>query len=197
MNQQQNAKFEIYGMNISPEKQIKHRIFNTNLEIDFNEIQLEKQISEGGYGIIWRAKWRETVVAVKIFKIEGLNEGTLRDFLSECHAMEALRHPNIVMFLGACTKPPNLAIVLEYCPRGSLWSLIQNQDIPLSWEDRRRISLDTAKGVHYLHSFNPPILHRDLKSLNLLIDEAYRTKLADFGWTRTMANYMTGKIGTY
>lgn len=59
------------------------------------------------------------------------------------------------------------------------------------------MALDAARGVLYLHSFNPPILHRDLKSLNLLLDEAFRTKLADFGWTRTLANYMTSKIGTY
>ena len=77
--------------------------------------------------------------------------------------MESLRHPNIVMFLGACTKPPNLAIVLEFCVRGSLWSVLQNQEIPLSWEDRKRIALDAAKGVNYLHSFQPPVLHRDLK----------------------------------
>ena len=126
-----------------------------------------------------------------------MSETQVRDFLSECHAMEAVRHPNIVMFLGACTKPPNLSIVLEYCSRGSLWSVLQNHDIPLSWEDRRRICLDTARAVHYLHCFNPPILHRDLKSLNLLLDDSLRVKLADFGWTRTMANYMTSKIGTY
>ena len=59
------------------------------------------------------------------------------------------------------------------------------------------MALDTAKAVHYLHCFNPPILHRDLKSLNLLLDEAFRIKLADFGWTRTLSIYMTGKIGTY
>lgn len=111
--------------------------------------------------------------------------------------MEALRHPNIVMFLGACTKPPNFAIVLEYCVRGSLWSTIQNLDIQLSWEDRRRFALDTARGVNYLHTCSPPIIHRDLKSLNLLLDDSYKVKLADFGWTKGLENYMTGKIGTY
>ena len=58
------------------------------------------------------------------------------------------------------------------------------------------MALDAARGVYYLHCFQPPILHRDLKSLNLLLDDALRIKLADFGWTRTMANYMTSKIGS-
>lgn len=111
--------------------------------------------------------------------------------------MEVLRHPNIVLFLGACIKPPNLGIVLEFCSKGSLWSVLQNHNIDLTWEDRRKIALDTAKGVFYLHSFNPPILHRDLKSLNLLLDDSLRTKLIDFGWTRKLDIKMTGKIGTY
>lgn len=132
--------------------------------------------------MIYRGKWRETTVAIKIFKIESDN--AVRDFFSECAAMEALRHPNIVMYLGACTKAPNFAIVLEYCTRGSLWSTIQNLEIPLSWDERRRFALDTAKGVNYLHMCNPPIIHRDLKSLNLLIDDSNRVKLADFGWTK-------------
>ena len=59
------------------------------------------------------------------------------------------------------------------------------------------MALETAKGVYYLHSCNPPVLHRDLKSLNLLLDESGRVKLADFGWTKGLDNYMTGKIGTY
>ena len=118
-------------------------------------------------------------------------------FLAECKVMEVLRHPNIVLFLGACIKPPNLGLVLEYCNKGSLWSVLQNHEINLNWEDRKKIALDTAKGVFYLHSFNPPILHRDLKSLNLLLDDSFRTKLIDFGWTRKLDIKMTGKIGTY
>jgi mitogen-activated protein kinase kinase kinase 9 len=59
------------------------------------------------------------------------------------------------------------------------------------------MALEAARGVHYLHSCNPPVLHRDLKSLNLLLDESGRVKLADFGWTKGLDNYMTGKIGTY
>jgi|JI6StandDraft_1071083.scaffolds.fasta_scaffold07031_10 serine/threonine protein kinase len=165
------------------------RTFSTTLEIPFSEITLEKQISEGGYGIIYKGKWRETTVAVKLFKIDT-SESSVKDFLSECHAMEALRHPNIVLFLGACTKAPNFAIVLEYCSKGTLWSILQS-NVELSWEDRRRFALDTARGMNYLHACEVPILHRDLKSLNLLLDESYRVKLADFGWTKGLENYMT------
>lgn len=101
------------------------------------------------------------------------------------------------MFLGACTKAPNFAIVLEYCSKGTLWSTIQNTDYDLPWETRKRYALDTARSINYLHTCNPPIIHRDLKSLNLLMDESCRVKLADFGWTKGLDNYMTGKIGTY
>lgn len=111
--------------------------------------------------------------------------------------MEAVRHPNIVMFLGACTKPPNYSIVMEYCQKGSLWSLLQNTTIPLPWEERKRIAIEIARAVLYLHLCNPPILHRDLKSLNILLDENLHVKIADFGWTKTLDKYMTSKIGTY
>lgn len=111
--------------------------------------------------------------------------------------MESLRHPNIVMFLGASTKFPNLSIILEYCANRSLWSVLQNKAIALSWEDRRRIAIEIALGMNYLHSFSTPIIHRDLKSLNILLDDCFRAKIADFGWTRLKGDKMTNKIGTF
>jgi mitogen-activated protein kinase kinase kinase 9 len=112
--------------------------------------------------------------------------------------MESLRHPNIVMFLGACTKSPgNLVIVLEYCKNNSLWALLQNHNIPLPWEKRVSIAIDIAKGMQYLHGFSTPVLHRDLKSLNILLDANLTPKIADFGWTRILAEKMTLKVGTF
>lgn len=111
--------------------------------------------------------------------------------------MEVIRHPNVVLFLGACTKSPNLCIILEYCTRGSLWSLLHDTTIKMQWEFRKKMALDIAKGVYYLHSNKQPIMHRDLKSLNVLLDHALTAKLADFGWTRIKAKVMTSKIGTY
>lgn len=133
---------------------------------------------------------------VKKFKIEN-GDVSLRDFLSECNAMEAVRHPYIVMFLGAVTKSKNYSIILEYCDRGSLWSYLQNQENTISWEDRKRFAMEIAQGVLYLHSCTPPILHRDLKSLNIFLDKHLTIKIGDFGWTKTLEEYMTNKIGTY
>ena len=111
--------------------------------------------------------------------------------------MESIRHPNIVLFMGSCTKLPHLSIVLEFCPYKSLWNLLHNKKISLSWEKRRRIALGVAQGMNYLHSFPIPVLHRDLKSLNILIDEGLIPKIADFGWTRLKSKKMTKKIGTF
>jgi mitogen-activated protein kinase kinase kinase 9 len=134
-------------------------------------------------------------VAIKEIKREIVEQEKLEEFKNECAAMEVLRHPNVVLFYGACTKFPNLCIILEYCQRGSLWNILHDNAYKISWEFRKKIALDMAKGVYYLHTNK--ILHRDLKSLNILLDVAYTAKLADFGWTRMIATKMTAKIGTY
>jgi len=190
--------------NPKPAKQLSRKDYSACFEIPYEELEfLGDQIGKGGYGTVYRTKWRGTVVAVKKLRIEmPVAADKYAEFLSnwqldECQAMASLRHPNIVMFLGACTKPPNLCIILEYCSRGSLWEVLRDQNTPLPWYLRCKIALDTARGMNYLHQFPVPILHRDLKSLNLLLDEALNTKIADFGWTRFKADIMTNKIGTY
>lgn len=112
--------------------------------------------------------------------------------------MESLRHPNVVLFYGACVKYPNLGIVMEYCENKSLDILLANKSIDLPWDERKRIALEIATGMNYLHCFKPkPIIHRDLKSLNILIDECLRAKIGDFGWTRLKAEKMTKMIGSH
>lgn len=102
------------------------------------------------------------------------------------------------MYLGSCTKNPyNLAIILEYCSNNCLWVLLQDHKIKLKWDKRIKIAIGIVRGMNYLHSFQVPILHRDLKSLNILLDQFLVPKIADFGWTRLMAKDMTGKVGTF
>lgn len=168
-----------------------------SFEVDFSELSIDPEpIGRGGYGTVFKGNWRGTVVAVKKMKIEGKAE-RFNEFLQECQTMMSVRHPNIVLFMGACTKRHNPAIILEYCGNGSLWDVLRNHNTPLPWYLRCKIALDIARGVNYLHKFPVPVLHRDLKSLNILLDDAMNGKLADFGWTRFKADTMTNKIGTY
>ncbi|KAH9674827.1 serine/threonine-protein kinase CTR1 [Citrus sinensis] len=104
--------------------------------------------------------------------------------------MKRLRHPNIVLFMGAVTQPPNLSIVTEYLSRGSLYRLLHKPGVREMLDERRRLNMayDVAKGMNYLHRRNPPIVHRDLKSPNLLVDKKYTVKVCDFGLSRLKAN---------
>ena len=84
----------------------RERVFYQNYEIDFNEIIFDKKISHGAFGEIYKATWREHKVAVKTLKEQHRSENPIKDFLSECQALISLRHPNIVMCHGCCTKTP-------------------------------------------------------------------------------------------
>jgi mitogen-activated protein kinase kinase kinase 9 len=174
-----------------------NKAFKANYEINYSDLQFDRKLSEGGYGIVYRGRWKHTTVAIKEIKREIIEQDKLEEFKNECAVMEVIRHPNVVLFLGACTKQPNLCIILEFCSRGSLWSLLHDLSIKMNWEYRKKFALDIAKGVYYLHTNKQPILHRDLKSLNVLLDQALNCKLADFGWTRVLGKVMTSKIGTY
>jgi serine/threonine-protein kinase CTR1 len=69
-----------------------------------------------------------------------------------------LRHPNVLLFLGACLQPPNIALLTEYMPKGSLYTVLREEK--LAWHRKLAIAVETAKGLQYLHTHNPPVLHR-------------------------------------
>lgn len=183
-----------------------------DFDIDWNALQLGPEIGQGAFGRVYRAKWRGTNVAVKALYTNGLNltGQEIEDLRAEIATLSALRHPNILLFMGACTEAPHACLVTEYMPRGSLWDLLHAPDEntatnpaaklrPLEMNYILRASLDVAKGMAYLHSASPPILHRDLKSPNLLLDDSFGVKISDFGLARVKASTltMTGGTGTF
>ncbi|PNX74450.1 serine/threonine-protein kinase CTR1-like protein, partial [Trifolium pratense] len=129
-------------------------------------------------------------VAVKILMEQDFHAERFKEFMREVAIMKHLRHPNIVLLMGAVTQPPNLSIVTEYLSRGSLYRLLHRPGAKEVLDERRRLSMayDVAKGMNYLHKRNPPIVHRDLKSPNLLVDKKYTVKVCDFGLSRLKAN---------
>lgn len=167
-----------------------------NMNIDFAEIKIESKIAEGGQGIVYKARWRESQVAVKQIKKHSVNSKQVLEFVKELQQMEHLRHPNLVLLLGACVDKGKQCLIMEFCSRGCLWDVLHTPFHNLNWDMRKRMALQTARGMNYLHKFTPPILHRDLKSLNLMLDESWTVKIGDFGWTRFLGDKMTSKIGT-
>lgn len=103
------------------------------------------------------------------------------DDVQEAGMMASMRHPNVVMYLGVCLQPP--CVVTEYCARGSLNDVFKRARATpalaaqLDWGRRLNMVLDAAKGMMYLHSSEPPVIHRDLKSPNLLVDKHWRLKV--------------------
>eukprot|EP00890_Picochlorum_soloecismus_P002134 jgi/Picsp_1/2921/NSC_01146-R1_flag-tagged protein kinase domain of mitogen-activated protein kinase kinase kinase len=169
-------------------------------EIDMSEIQFGPRIGIGAYGEVFRGLWRQTDVAVKLLLEQDLPERIVRDFKREVSIMKKLRHPNILQLMGACTTPPNLCIVSEYVSKGSLFKILhKSKEQPLSMERKIRIALDAAKGIHYLHTCRPPIIHGDLKSPNLLLDRNDVVKVCDFGLSRVKISSkfsVASKMGT-
>ncbi|XP_057422709.1 serine/threonine-protein kinase CTR1-like isoform X2 [Lotus japonicus] len=161
-----------------------------DLDIPWCDLVLKEKIGSGSFGTVHRAEWNGSDVAVKILMEQDFHAERFKEFLREVAIMKHLRHPNIVLLMGAVTQPPNLSIVTEYLSRGSLYRLLHRPGAREVLDERRRIAMayDVAKGMNYLHKRNPPIVHRDLKSPNLLVDKKYTVKVCDFGLSRLKAN---------
>jgi tRNA A-37 threonylcarbamoyl transferase component Bud32 len=160
------------------------------LEISWEELELKERVGAGSFGTVYRADWHGSDVAVKVLMDQDVGEAQLKEFLREIAIMKRVRHPNVVLFMGAVTKCPHLSIVTEYLPRGSLFRLINkaaNGEM-LDLKRRLRMALDVAKGINYLHCLNPPIVHWDLKTPNMLVDKNWSVKVGDFGLSRFKAN---------
>eukprot|EP00051_Salpingoeca_urceolata_P010407 m.127293 g.127293 ORF g.127293 m.127293 type:complete len:148 (-) comp16702_c0_seq2:636-1079(-) len=103
-----------------------------------------------------------------------------------------IRHPNICLFLGACLDVHNTFILTEFCSQGSLWDVLRASLVP--WFRRHAIAIGTAKAITYLHGAEPPIIHRDIKSLNILVDGNWTAKLTDFGLTKKIFKPQPGEM---
>ncbi|XP_068469215.1 probable serine/threonine-protein kinase SIS8 isoform X3 [Phaseolus vulgaris] len=166
-------------------------------EIHWEELQLREQIGQGSYAIVYHGIWNGSDVAAKVYFGNGYTEETLQDYRKEIDIMKRLRHPNVLLFMGAVYSPERLAIVTELLPRGSLFKNLHRNNQTLDIRRRLRMALDVAKGMNYLHHRNPPIVHRDLKSSNLLVDKNWTVKVGDFGLSRlkdaTLLNTKSGR----
>ena len=181
---------------------------NTEWEIDYADIEFEggvpssqNRIGHGGFGEVFLGRYHGSLVAVKkLFNQDMMGKG-LQDFRREVRILSRLRHPSIVLWLGACTQAPNLTIVLEYMEKGSLHQFLHRTTNPYTTLTLTRWAITIVQGMVYLHSAKPfPIVHCDLNTNNVLVNRDGMVKITDFGLSKvkhsSRLSRQTGMTGT-
>uniref|UniRef100_A0A453LI12 non-specific serine/threonine protein kinase n=1 Tax=Aegilops tauschii subsp. strangulata TaxID=200361 RepID=A0A453LI12_AEGTS len=166
-------------------------------EIDIKLLNFGNKVASGSYGDLYRGTYCSQDVAIKVLKPERVNVDMQREFAQEVYIMRKVRHKNVVQFIGACTKPPRLCIVTEFMSGGSVYDYLHKHKGIFKLPALVGVAMDVSKGMSYLHQNN--IIHRDLKTANLLMDENGMVKVADFGVARVkvQSGVMTAETGTY
>ena len=142
-----------------------------------------ERIGAGTSGKVYRAILRgKDDVAVKILK-PWTNDSQVEEFKKEFEIMCALRDPYIVRFYGACLEP-KLSLVMEFCERDTLFDVMNNERNDIGWASVLRWAEQYTRAMVFLHGFKPQVLHRDFKSLNILVTHSWECRVCDFGLSR-------------
>jgi tRNA A-37 threonylcarbamoyl transferase component Bud32 len=166
----------------------------------FGKIQFQKLLSKGAYGEVWICQYEDQQVAVKrLLQSKQHTFEEVRAFTKEIQLSASLHHPNIAEFIGvAWNSLENLVMAVEYLPTGDLQKYLKKNKDLLSWaRDKIHMALGIARALEYIHDRTPPLIHRDLKSRNVLLTERLDVKLIDFGVSRNFQHEaMTAGVGT-
>ncbi|KAK7316704.1 hypothetical protein RJT34_00362 [Clitoria ternatea] len=175
-----------------------------DLELATNRFSSENVIGEGGYGVVYRGRLinGSEVAVKKILNNVGQAE---KEFRVEVEAIGHVRHKNLVRLLGYCIEGVHRLLVYEYVNNGNLdqWLHgVMSQQGTLTWEARMKVILGTAKALAYLHeAIEPKVVHRDIKSSNILIDKEFNAKVSDFGLAKLLgsgeSHITTRVMGTF
>eukprot|EP01099_Mayorella_cantabrigiensis_P004755 TRINITY_DN362_c0_g1_i1.p1 TRINITY_DN362_c0_g1~~TRINITY_DN362_c0_g1_i1.p1 ORF type:complete len:531 (-),score=125.59 TRINITY_DN362_c0_g1_i1:95-1606(-) len=150
-------------------------------EIGPDEIEYLERIGSGCFGQVFRGRCRGVEVAIKKLTRQEIDPKMLSEFRKEVEIMTSLRHPNVLLLMGACLTPGKMALVMEMCHKGSLSSYLHDPKNNISMFRRLQMVRDTVLGMNWLHCSQPLIIHRDLKPANLLLDDNLHVRVCDFG----------------
>ncbi|KAL6544341.1 hypothetical protein OROGR_010838 [Orobanche gracilis] len=202
----QEAKEKNRALDFLLNNDIRYRKYNIEeIERATNKFSRSMKIGEGGYGPVYKGKLDHTRVAIKVLRPDAA-QGR-KQFQQEVEVLSIMRHPNMVLLMGAC--PEYGCLVYEYMNNGSLEDRLfrKGNTPPIPWAIRFKIAADIATGLLFLHQAKPePLVHRDLKPANILLDRHYTCKISDVGLARlvppSVANsvtqyHMTSAAGTF
>ncbi|XP_050101793.1 U-box domain-containing protein 52-like isoform X2 [Malus sylvestris] len=177
--------------------QVRYRRYTIEeIEIATDYFNNSNKIGEGGYGPVYRAILDHTPVAIKVLRPD-ISQGQ-RQFQQEVEVLSCIRHPHMVILVGAC--PEYGCLVYEYMENGSLEDRLfcKNNTPPISWAIRFKISAEIATALLFLHQTKPePLVHRDLKPGNILVNQNYVSKIADVGLARLVPPSIADSVTQY
>ncbi|CAL1354289.1 unnamed protein product [Linum trigynum] len=184
---------------------ISAKIFSfRELTVATQNFTLENLIGEGGFGRVYKGQLEDKDVAVKQLDRNGFQGN--REFLVEVLMLSLLHHSNLVNLVGYCADGDQRILVYEYLANGSLEDHLLDLPegkAPLDWNTRMKVAAGAAKGLEYLHeTADPPVIYRDFKASNILLDAEFNPKLSDFGLaklgpTGDKTHVSTRVMGTY
>ncbi|XP_023639967.1 probable LRR receptor-like serine/threonine-protein kinase At2g28960 isoform X5 [Capsella rubella] len=167
-------------------------IFNQTKRFTYSEVvtltdNFERVLGEGGFGVVYHGSLSGTQpIAVKLLSPSSVQG--YKEFKAEVELLLRVHHVNLVSLVGYCDEESHLALLYEYAPNGDLKQHLSGErgGSALKWSSRLKIVVETAQGLEYLHTgCKPPMVHRDVKTTNILLDEHFQAKLADFGLSRS------------
>ncbi|XP_020883009.1 probable LRR receptor-like serine/threonine-protein kinase At2g28960 isoform X2 [Arabidopsis lyrata subsp. lyrata] len=167
-------------------------IFTQTKRFTYSEVvaltdNFERVLGEGGFGVVYHGSLNGTQpIAVKLLSQSSVQG--YKEFKAEVELLLRVHHVNLVSLVGYCDEDSHLALLYEYAPNGDLKQHLSGErgGSPLKWSSRLKIVVETAQGLEYLHTgCQPPMVHRDVKTTNILLDEHFQAKLADFGLSRS------------
>ncbi|XP_059638959.1 probable LRR receptor-like serine/threonine-protein kinase At1g05700 [Cornus florida] len=177
--------------------EVKSREFTfTYSEILSITNNFERVVGKGGFGTVYHGYVGNSQVAVKMLSPSSIQG--YKEFQAEANLLTSVHHKNLTSLVGYCNEGTNMAIIYDYMVNGDLEKHLRdrNQNV-LSWEERLQIAMDAAQGLEYLHhGCNPPIIHRDVKTTNILLNENFHAKLADFGLSRVFLTEGSTHVST-
>merc|ERR1712137_777525 len=159
-------------------------------DIKYEDLEELEFFNKGNFGCLYRAQYFGTDVAVK--RLLDLENKAMHKYIErEMCLLKTMRHPSIVQYMGMSKTEDNIFIVTEYVNGGDLYDKLRDSSVNISWKIRVRLAVETCQAVAYLHSRQ--VVHRDLKSQNLLVDDTWKVKICDFGFARAAdpKEYMT------
>lgn len=173
-----------------------------SLQVNADDIEDVRKLGAGAFGVVYLAKYRQNqlVACKRLKKGEATYENT-QNFIAEIKLCASLDHPRVVRLIGvAWTIESDLQAMFEYMSNGDLRTYLEKtKSGPKNWSaEKLQLAADVTEALVYVHSFTPPIVHRDLKSRNVLLSEDMRGHLSDFGVARVRSanNTMTSGVGT-